>query len=57
VLHQTAYATWPLAVVHGLGVGGADSTTGWVLVLTLGCIAAVGIGLVRRLRTWSGAPR
>ena len=57
VVHLSAYACWPLAVVHGLGVGGADSTTGWVLVLTLGCIAAVGIGLVRRLRTWSGAPR
>ncbi|MCE3554206.1 ferric reductase-like transmembrane domain-containing protein [Pseudonocardia sp. RS11V-5] len=53
VVHLTAYACWPLAVVHGLGIGGADSTTGWVLAVTLSCVAAVVAGLVWRARIWT----
>jgi len=55
VLHLTTYACWPLAVVHGLGLGGVDSTTAWTLALTLGCVTAVGVGLV--VRTRRGVPR
>jgi predicted ferric reductase len=55
VVHLAAYACWPLAVTHGLGIGGIDSTTGWVLAVTLSCIAAVTVGLVWRARIWASA--
>lgn len=38
--HWLAYACWPVALAHGLGIG-ADRTTTWVLLLTLGCVAVV----------------
>jgi methionine sulfoxide reductase heme-binding subunit len=57
LVHLAAYACWPLAVVHGLGIGGADSTTGWVLAVTLGCVTAVVAGLVWRARIWTSASK
>jgi DMSO/TMAO reductase YedYZ heme-binding membrane subunit len=54
-VHLAAYACWPLTVVHGLGIGGADSATGWVLAVTLGCVATVVAGLVWRARVWASA--
>ena len=39
-LHWFAYASWPLAVVHGLGTG-TDPHLGWVMVLVVGCVIAV----------------
>ncbi len=39
-VHWTAYASWPLAVVHGLG-SGTDAATGWMLGVTLACLAVV----------------
>jgi hypothetical protein len=39
-MHWTAYACWPVAVAHGLGIGGADSRTGWVLAVVGGCVVA-----------------
>lgn len=50
IVHMGAYACWPLAVAHGLGVGGSDSTTGWILGLTLACVAAVGGAVLWRIR-------
>jgi DMSO/TMAO reductase YedYZ heme-binding membrane subunit len=47
-LHWLAYASWPLAVVHGLGTG-TDPHLGWVLVLVVGCVAAVLAVVVWRL--------
>jgi methionine sulfoxide reductase heme-binding subunit len=47
-LHWTAYAAWPLAVVHGLGTG-SDSRMGAIAVLTIACIAAVALLLALRL--------
>ena len=46
-VHWGAYLAWPLAVIHGLGVG-TDSTTGWVLAVTLGCVAIAAAALVWR---------
>src|ERR1700761_2668440 len=34
--HWFTYASWPIAVVHGLG-SGSDSGTVWALALTVGC--------------------
>jgi sulfoxide reductase heme-binding subunit YedZ len=39
-LHWLAYASWPLALVHGLGTG-TDPHLGWVLVLVAGSLVAV----------------
>jgi len=40
VVHWGAYACWPLAIAHGLGMG-TDSRLGWVDLLNAACIVAV----------------
>ena len=40
VVHWTAYACWPIAVLHGLGTG-SDTRLGLVLAVNLVCLAAV----------------
>ncbi|HSO94574.1 MAG TPA: ferric reductase-like transmembrane domain-containing protein [Acidimicrobiia bacterium] len=47
-LHWFAYLCWPLVVVHGLATG-SDTKVGFVLVLTVMCVAAVLIALWWRL--------
>jgi predicted ferric reductase len=44
-IHWAAYVCWPVALAHGLGIGGTDSRLGWVLVLTGVCVLAV-LGVV-----------
>jgi hypothetical protein len=39
-LHWLAYASWPVALLHGLGTG-TDPHLGWMIVLTVVCVAAV----------------
>lgn len=39
-VHWASYGCWPLAMVHGLGTG-TDTTSAWMLILSLGCLAAV----------------
>jgi sulfoxide reductase heme-binding subunit YedZ len=39
-VHWLAYACWPVALAHGLGIG-TDRRTAVVLVLTVACIASV----------------
>lgn len=39
-LHWLAYASWPVAVIHGLGTG-TDPRFSWVRVLTGLCVATV----------------
>lgn len=41
VVHWSAYAAWPLAVAHGLGLG-TDVRTAWLQAVTIGCIAVMG---------------
>lgn len=36
--HWLAYASWPVALLHGLGTG-TDTRTHWMLVLAAGCVA------------------
>jgi DMSO/TMAO reductase YedYZ heme-binding membrane subunit len=47
-LHWLAYASWPLAVVHGLGTG-TDPHLEWMTLLVAGCVAAVLIAIGWRL--------
>ncbi|MFF4909629.1 ferric reductase-like transmembrane domain-containing protein [Streptomyces sp. NPDC001260] len=39
-LHWLAYAAWPVALVHGIGIG-TDTGTHWMTWLTVSCVAAV----------------
>ena len=39
-VHWFAYASWPVAVLHGLGTG-SDTKVWWMLALTATCVAAV----------------
>ena len=39
-VHWPAYACWPVAVAHGLGIG-TDRNATWVFVLTVACALAV----------------
>lgn len=39
-VHWAAYASWPFAVVHGLGTG-TDNGTVWLWLITAGCVGLV----------------
>jgi DMSO/TMAO reductase YedYZ heme-binding membrane subunit len=39
-IHWLAYASWPVAVLHGIGTG-TDSSAGWMLAIDIACVAAV----------------
>jgi predicted ferric reductase len=39
-VHWLAYACWPVAVAHGLGIG-TDRSVTWVISMTLGCVVCV----------------
>jgi predicted ferric reductase len=47
-VHWLAYASWPVAVAHGIGIG-TDSGSGWALWLTLGCVAVVALAVALRV--------
>jgi sulfoxide reductase heme-binding subunit YedZ len=49
IIHWAAYASWPLALVHGLGTG-SDSRAPWLVSLAASCAAAVAVAIVERLR-------
>jgi methionine sulfoxide reductase heme-binding subunit len=47
-IHWLAYASWPVAVFHGLGTG-SDTKVWWMLALTAACVAAVLIAVWVRI--------
>ena len=47
-IHWFAYASWPIAVLHGLGTG-SDAKSVWSVALTAACVIAVMIALLTRL--------
>ena len=49
-VHLSAYAMWPIALIHGFGVSGGDGQQRWMIVLDIVCIAAVLGALAFRLR-------
>lgn len=46
--HWLAYACWPVALLHGIGMG-TDRSQPWMLAVTLGCVAVVVIAGIARL--------
>jgi hypothetical protein len=52
-IHWLAYASWPVAVLHGLGTG-SDVKQAWMLGLTAACIVAVLVAVWTRIARVSG---
>jgi predicted ferric reductase len=51
-IHWLAYASWPIALLHGLGTG-SDVKSAWLLAIGIGClVAAVAAVLVRISLGW-----
>jgi hypothetical protein len=56
VLHWTAYAAWPVALVHELGTG-SDAKVGWSVLLAAACTIAVVLSVFWRLTVgWRRRP-
>ena len=55
-VHWLTYASWPVALLHGLGTG-SDIKTTWMLALTLACLASVIAAVLVRVATaWRQYP-
>lgn len=51
-VHWCGYLCWPVALLHGAGIG-TDRSTSWVSYLTIACIAAVfGAVAIRIVMLW-----
>jgi methionine sulfoxide reductase heme-binding subunit len=48
LVHWATYASWPIAVAHGLGTG-SDVQAPWMIGLTAACMVAVIVAFARRL--------
>jgi sulfoxide reductase heme-binding subunit YedZ len=55
-VHWSAYACWPVAMLHGLS-SGTDATTTWARAVYVACAAVVLAAVGRRLRDPRIAPR
>ncbi len=56
LVHWTAYACWPIAVIHGLGTG-TDTPVRWVLALTAACVLVIVVLTLWRLAlSWPQRP-
>ena len=52
--HWLAYASWPLALLHGLGTG-SDVKSGWMIAISLGSLIAVLFAVCARVASgWPG---
>lgn len=47
-VHWLSYASWPVAVLHGIGTG-TDAWSGWMLALDFVCVLAVLVAVAARL--------
>jgi hypothetical protein len=47
-VHWAAYASWPIALVHGLGTG-SDTKKAWMLAIVAGCLVVVLVAVVSRV--------
>ena len=55
--HWLAYASWPIALLHGLGTG-SDVKSGWMIAISGGCLAAVLLAVCMRAASgWRGQAR
>ncbi|HEV7524311.1 MAG TPA: ferric reductase-like transmembrane domain-containing protein [Acidimicrobiia bacterium] len=54
-VHWSAYACWPIAMLHGLG-SGTDAATPWASAVYVSCAALVGAGIAWRFTASILAP-
>ncbi len=54
-IHWLAYASWPVAVLHGFGTG-TDALSGWFMVLSIVCVGSVAMAIVYRILVPSTDP-
>ena len=47
-VHWLTYASWPIALLHGLGTG-SDVKSTWLLALSVGCLAVVLAAVLTRV--------
>ena len=47
ITHWLAYASWPVALLHGLGTG-SDVKRGWLLTIIGGCVIVMIVAIVAR---------
>ncbi|MHB8240586.1 MAG: ferric reductase-like transmembrane domain-containing protein [Solirubrobacteraceae bacterium] len=47
-VHWLTYASWPIAIVHGLGTG-SDVKASWLLLLSVLCVVLVGAAVLTRV--------
>jgi predicted ferric reductase len=49
LVHWTAYASWPIALIHSIGTG-TDAGSGWMTVLIVGLVSVMIAAVLARLR-------
>jgi methionine sulfoxide reductase heme-binding subunit len=54
-LHWLAYASWPIALVHGLGTG-TDARVTWMQIVAVSCIACVVAAVLWRVASNRATP-
>jgi sulfoxide reductase heme-binding subunit YedZ len=54
-IHWLAYASWPVAVLHGFGTG-TDALSAWFMVLSIVCVGSVVMAIVYRILVPSTDP-
>src|SRR5579884_505315 len=47
IIHWFSYASWPVALLHGLGTG-SDTRQGWMLVIVAACVILIVVAVVAR---------
>lgn len=59
VVHWLAYAFWPIAIAHSIGIGSGTGVVmnGWQLWLTIACVLAVLAALGWRIAVYRGRSR
>ncbi|MFF3939830.1 ferric reductase-like transmembrane domain-containing protein [Streptomyces phaeofaciens] len=55
-VHRLAYVSWPVALVHGIGIG-TDTGADWMTWLTVACVATVTAAFAARLAHAARAAR
>ncbi|HKW69182.1 MAG TPA: ferric reductase-like transmembrane domain-containing protein [Candidatus Dormibacteraeota bacterium] len=55
LIHWMTYASWPVAVIHGLGAG-TDTWSAWMLAISAACVAGVGVAIAVRVTASSTDP-
>jgi predicted ferric reductase len=52
-VHWLAYASWPIALLHGFGTGSDVKSGVWLMALSIACLAVVAAAVLARvLRGW-----